>query len=161
MMENGKYTLEDLARGDKAEALFRQGYNCAQAVLLAFEDVTGLSLALSAKMASSFGGGIGRLREFCGALSGAEMVLGIVLGYENPETGSVKMEHYERVQALAMAFREEQGSWICRDQLHLEGASDPVPTPRTEAFYEERPCPKLVNTAAKAVSAMLREAGKL
>ena len=89
------------------------------------------------------------------------MVLGLVLGYGTPESGNVKMEHYERVQTLAKAFREEQGSWICRDQLHLEGAENPVPTPRTKAFYEERPCPRLVNTAAKAVSGMLREAGKL
>ena len=161
MNESKQYTAEDLARGEKAEALFRQGYNCAQAVLMTFEDVTGLPLELSAKIASSFGGGIGRLREFCGALSGAEMVLGLVLGYGTPESGNVKMEHYERVQALAKAFREEQGSWICRDQLHLEGAENPVPTPRTKAFYEERPCPRLVNTAAKAVSGMLREARKL
>lgn len=100
-----------------AKALFLEGYNCAQAVFCAFGDVTGLDRDTSARLASSFGGGLGRLREVCGAVSGAAMVLGAAKGYANPKDAKAKKEHYERVREFAGRFRDSEGSILCRELL--------------------------------------------
>ena len=108
-----------MTRAEHAAQLFYEGYNCAQAITVAFADVTGLDESFSAKMASSFGGGMGRMREVCGAFSGMLIVLGMLYGYDAAaETESAnKKLHYERVQALAERFRTEFGSIICRELL--------------------------------------------
>ena len=120
--------------GDKAVENFKKGYNCAQAVAVAFCDVTGLEEKVTARMVSSFGGGMGRMREVCGAVSGMLFVLGYLYGYDTPGDDKAKMEQYSTVQALAGAFREKNGSIICREILK-NPPSDPCPTPRNEAFY--------------------------
>jgi len=141
----------------KAAELFLSGANCAQAVVLAFEDVTGLEPELAAKMSSSFGGGMGRLREVCGAVSGMLMVLGIVYGYTEPgENDCNKKAHYQDVQALAGKFREEVGSIVCREILK-NPPSDPNPTPRTAEFYRQRPCARMVMTAARILDEYIAE----
>ena len=134
--------------GIKAAELFLGGYNCAQAVAVAFCDLTGLEEKQAAKMASAFGGGMGRLREVCGAVSGMLLVLGILDGYDDPADDAAKKALYSRVQALARAFREENGSIICRELLDNPPA-DPNPTPRTADFYTQRPCARMVLTAAR------------
>ena len=135
--------------GIKAAELFLSGSNCAQAVVVAFCDVTGLTPEFSAKMASSFGGGMGRLREVCGAVSGMLMVAGLLYGYEDPGEDDVnKKAHYQLVQELAGKFRERAGSIVCREILK-NPPSDPNPTPRTEEFYKKRPCARMVILAAK------------
>ena len=91
---------------EKARALFLEGYNCAQAVLCAFDDLTGLDRETSARLASSFGGGMGRMREVCGTVSGALLVLGILCGYADPGDRQAKTEHYHLVQEFARRFRE-------------------------------------------------------
>ena len=140
-----------------AAELFMQGYNCAQAVALAFSDVTGLDDEMSAKLAASFGGGIGRLREVCGAVSGMLMVAGLLYGYdENGENDCRKKEHYQLVQALAGQFREEVGSIVCRDILK-NPPSDPAPTPRTAEFYARRPCVRMVMTAARILDGYIAD----
>lgn len=131
-----------------AAELFLKGYNCAQAVAVAFSDVTGLDEKLSAKLISSFGGGMGRMREVCGAVSGMLMVAGYLYGYDDPQDNKAKMEHYALVQHLAGKFREQAGSIVCREILN-NPPSDPKPTPRTEAFYRQRPCARLVVLAAQ------------
>ena len=131
-----------------AAELFMQGYNCAQAITVAFSDVTGLDKAVSAKIASSFGGGMGRMREVCGAVSGMLMVAGILYGYDDPKAETAKKELYKLVQAQAGAFREEVGSIICREILK-NPPSDPNPSPRTAEYYAQRPCARMVYTAAK------------
>lgn len=131
-----------------AAELFLKGYNCAQAVAVAFSDVTGLDEKLSAKLISSFGGGMGRMREVCGAVSGMLMVAGCLYGYDDPQDNKAKMEHYALVQHLAGKFREQAGSIVCREILN-NPPSDPKPTPRTEAFYRQRPCARLVVLAAQ------------
>ena len=141
-----------------AEKLFYEGYNCFQSVFGAFTDVTGLNRETALRLASSLGGGVGRLREMCGALLGAEMVLGAQLGYDGPEKGSVKAQHYARVQELAYRFKREAGSYLCRELLGVDGAQDPVPEERTDTYYAERPCPRLVRLAARLTDEML--AGK-
>ena len=110
--------------GEKAKALFKeQGYNCAQAVFIAFNDLTGMDEISAARFASSFGGGMGRLREVCGAVSGCFMVLGALMGPEDPKDNTAKMAHYAVIQEAAKRFKEENGSYICRELLGLaEGA---------------------------------------
>ena len=133
----------------RAAELFCKGYNCAQAVTVAFCDVTGLSEEFSARLASSFGGGMGRMREVCGAVSGMLMVLGALYGYDDPgEKDRAKKAHYAMVQELAGKFRERNGSIICREILK-NPPSDPSPTPRTAEFYKNRPCARLVVCAAE------------
>lgn len=131
-----------------AAKLFYDGYSCSQAVAIAFCDVTGLEPSFTAKMASSFGGGFGRLREVCGAVSGMLLVAGILYGYERQDDSSGKKEHYARVQELAGYFREKIGSIVCRDILK-NPPTDPTPSPRTENYYKERPCVHMVITAAE------------
>ena len=142
--------------GIKAAELFMQGYNCAQAVAVAFCDLTGLEEKQAAKMASAFGGGMGRLREVCGAVSGMLLVLGILDGYDDPTNDAAKKALYSRVQELAREFREENGSIICRELLNNPPA-DPNPTPRTADFYTQRPCARMVLTAARILDEYLQQ----
>ncbi len=130
-----------------AAQLFMQQYNCAQAVSVAFCDLTGLDAELAARMASSFGGGLARMREVCGAVSGMALVLGLLYGYGTPGDDGEKKDHYARVQELAGRFREEAGSIICREILK-NPPTDPTPTPRTAEFYALRPCARMVYLAA-------------
>ena len=140
----------------KAAELFLSGSNCAQAVAVAFCDVTGLEPAFAAKMASSFGGGMGRLREVCGAVSGMLMVAGLIYGYEDPgENDCNKKAHYQLVQALCAAFREQTGSIVCREILK-NPPSDPNPTPRTAEFYRTRPCARMVLLAGQILDEYIK-----
>ena len=139
----------------KAAELFMEGYNCAQAVVVAFCDVTGMDEKQAARLASSFGGGMGRMREVCGAVSGMLMVAGDLYGYDSAASEG-KMKHYALVQDLAGKFREQAGSIICRDILK-NPPTDPNPTPRTAAFYKERPCARLVILAAQILDDYITE----
>ena len=141
---------------ERAVDLFVEGYNCAQAVAAAFGDLTGLDEKTAAKMASCFGGGMGRMREVCGAVSGMLMVAGILYGYDDPKATKEKRELYAQVQAMAGQFREELGSIVCRDLLK-NPPSDPTPTPRTEQFYKDRPCARMVATAARIMDEFIQE----
>ena len=134
--------------GEYAARLFFEGYNCAQAVMVAFCDVTGLEKDTAAKLASSFGGGMGRMREVCGAVSGMLMAAGWLYGYETPGDDKVKMAHYALVQELAGKFREQMGSIVCREILK-NPPSDPNPTPRTAEYYAQRPCTRMVMLATQ------------
>ena len=131
-----------------AAELFLKGYNCAQAVAVAFCDVTGLEEGFAAKMASSFGGGMGRMREVCGAVSGMLMVAGLLYGYDSNDDDKAKKEHYALVQQLAGKFREQVGSIVCREILK-NPPSDPNPTPRTAEYYAQRPCTRMVMLATQ------------
>jgi len=135
-------------RAERAAQLFLEGYNCAQAVAVAFSDLTGLSTEFSAKMASSFGGGMGRMREVCGAVSGMLLVTSLLYGYDKPEDEQGKKALYTLVQSLAGQFREQNGSIICRELLK-NPPNDPNPSPRTAEYYRQRPCAAMVYAAAK------------
>ena len=141
---------------EKAAELFLQGYNCAQAMMVAYCDVTGLTPEFAAKLSSSFGAGMGRMREVCGAVSGMLMVAGVLYGYDDPKATKEKRELYAQVQAMAGQFREELGSIVCRDLLK-NPPSDPNPTPRTEQFYKDRPCARMVATAARIMDEFIQE----
>ena len=140
--------------GMKAMELFVEGYNCAQAVAVAFCDATELDEKTTAKTVSPFGGGMGRMREVCGAVSGMFFVLGQLYGYDNAETGAPKKELYAQVQDLAAQFREACGSIICRDLMD-NPPTDPNPSPRTAEYYRDRPCAILVKTAAELMDAFI------
>ena len=118
-------------------------------MILAFNDITGLDDKTALRLSSPFGGGIGRMREVCGAVSGMYMVLGLLYGYEEPgEKDCNKKALYKEVQDLADKFRAECGSILCREILK-NPPSDPNPTPRTAEFYAKRPCARMVMTAAR------------
>lgn len=144
-----------MTRAEHAAELFANGYNCAQAVALAFCDLTGFSKEQTAKMLAPFGGGFGRLREVCGAVSGMTFVYGCLYGYEvpNPEA---QMKVYETEQALAAQFKEKAGSIVCREILK-NPPSDPVPSPRTEEYYASRPCVRMVYTAANILESYITQ----
>ena len=142
--------------GMKAAELFLGGYNCAQAVVVAFCDELGMTEAQAARMASSFGGGMGRMREVCGAVSGMLLVAGILYGYDTPGDDVSKKRHYTLVQQLAGQFREEVGSIVCREILK-NPPSDPNPTPRTAEFYKTRPCARMVLLAGNILDAYMAE----
>ena len=143
-------------RAKKARDYFLEGYNCSQSVVVAFSDLTGLDEQFSARMASSFGGGMGRMREVCGAVSGMLLVAGILYGYKGNEGDEAKKAHYALVQNLAGQFREKVGSIVCREILKNPPA-DPVPSPRTEEYYKQRPCARMVFLAAQILDDYLLE----
>ncbi len=148
-----------------AKQLFLKGYNCAQAVFCAYTDITGYDIDTSARMSSSFGGGLGRLRETCGAVSAAALVLGIVYGYDDPDDYEGKKQHYALVREFARRFKEKNQSIICRELLTAAGLnpeSGGKPEPRSEDFYQKRPCPRLVYDAALILDEILeqKEAGQ-
>ena len=142
--------------GMKAMVLFVEGYNCAQAVAVAFCDITGLDEKTTARMVSPYGGGMGRLREVCGAVSGMFFVLGYLYGYDNADADETKKELYGRVQELAGQFREKCGSIICRELLD-NAPSDPNPSPRTAEYYATRPCTRFVMQAARILDEYIAE----
>ena len=143
---------------DEAQRLFLEGYNCAQAVFCAFCDETGLSLENAARLSSSFGGGMGRLREVCGTVSGALMALGMLRGYSDPADPQAKAEHYRLVQQYAQRFREINGTIICRELLKdVPVTPGGVPETRTPEFYRRRPCLRLAGEAAGLLEQMLQE----
>ena len=145
-MEENKYSK-------KAGELFRQGYNCAQSVFCAFADEVGMDFNTALKLSSSFGGGMGRLREVCGAVSAMFMIAGLKYGYTTPNNDTIKAEHYERIQKLAEEFKKKNKTIICRELLGLDVKQDsPIPEKRTEQYYKSRPCEKLVMEAAEIIS---------
>ncbi len=143
---------------EKAKQYFEEGYNCAQAVFLAFSDVTGLDEKTSLMLSSSFGGGMGRLREVCGAVSGAFIAAGVLFGYTSPDDDNTKKEHYALVQEIAKRFKERNNTIICRELLQ-KTANDtlPNPTPRTEEFYKTRPCVRFVMDASEIFDEIIEE----
>ncbi len=135
---------------DKAVNNFKTGYNCAQSVFLAFAEDFGFDKNTALKLSSSFGGGMGRLREVCGAVSAMFAIAGLKYGYIEPDNDEIKGEHYARIQSLAEKFKAKHETIICRELLGLEdGADSPLPSKRTEQYYQERPCEFFIRTAAE------------
>lgn len=137
-------------KADRAEELFRMGYNCSQSVYAAFADELGMSVEEAAKRASPFGAGFGKLREVCGAVSGMMLVLGDWCGYRYPEDAAGKKALYALVQRLCASFAATEGSLICRELLGLEPEADlEEPAVRTEEYYQSRPCINACRRAAE------------
>ena len=144
-------------RADRAEALFRQGYNCSQSVFAAFADVVGMSVEEAAQLASPFGAGFGKLREVCGAVSGMTMLAGKLKGYSDPKAREEKVALYKLIQKMCAEFEEKEGSIICRELLGLEKGEDlGEPAVRTEEYYRSRPCVGACRTAAEIAEKYLQ-----
>jgi len=136
---------------------FEAGYNCSQAVFMAYSDLYGIETETAAKMATSFGGGMGRLREVCGAVSGMFMVLGMHYPFIDTTDKAAKNTNYKAVQRTANAFKTEMGSYICADLLKLKHVpQNPESSERNEAYYKSRPCTRCVANAARIVGNEIR-----
>ncbi len=147
-----------MTKRELGEGYFKNGYNCAQAVALAFEKETGLDKDFIAKALSGYGGGFGRMREVCGAVNGMVFVLNILKGYTSPTNDGEKTSHYKEVQYVMKAFKEKNGSYICRELLSLpDGNSEPTPEKRTQAYYKKRPCALLVGDACEILENYLNK----
>lgn len=147
-----------MTRREAAMANFLKGYNCSQAITLAFADLVDIDEKTLLQMASSFGGGMGRLREVCGSVSGMFMIAGLLYGYDGPETGDVKAQHYARIQELAKRFEEKHRTIICREMLGLSVRHDsPVPEARTQEYYKKRPCAEIIGDAAEILEQYINE----
>ncbi len=151
-MENAK------SRGDIATELFLKGYNCSQSVVGAFADRFDMDFETLMKLSSSFGGGMGRLREVCGAVSGMFIVIGYLKGYSSPDDFEAKKEHYAIIQYLAQDFKNEHETIICRELLqNIKKTDGGIPEKRTPQYYKERPCAAFVYTAAEVLDKYLKE----
>ncbi len=147
---------------EKAKELFYGGCNCAQAVFCAFCDEMKIDEKTAMRLSSSFGGGVSRLREICGAVSAMALTAGYLYGYDDPCAREEKAEHYKRVQFMAEEFKQKCGSIVCRELLKLrqEGASDPVPEERTGEYYKRRAgCVKCVGAAAAITEKLIENNG--
>ena len=144
-----------MTKKELAETNFINGCNCAQAVLSAFSKEIGLSEEACRKLASSFGGGMGRMRLTCGAFTAMLMVVGLKKGYSDISDYEAKSSHYKLVQELAAEFIKSHGSLSCRELLGGNADSSSTPTPRTAEFYETRPCKKIIGETAESLEKIL------
>ncbi len=138
-------------RIEKAIELFKEGYNCSQSVVAAFADMYGLTPEQALKVSASFGGGIGRMRQTCGAACGLFMLAGLETGCTEGKNREGKEANYKVVQELAEEFRKRNGSLICAELLGLSKTAPTPATPeaRTAEYYKKRPCVKMVEEAAR------------
>ena len=145
-------------KAETAEELFREGYNCAQSVAGAFCEEIGIDFNTAVRMVSGFGGGIGRMREVCGAVSGMTFVIGILMGYDDPKDVDGKKDLYAVIQTLCKGFKDITGSVICRELLSKKDAADdsPQPAERTAEYYRQRGCAGYVACAAGILEEYLR-----
>lgn len=146
-------------RIQRAVDLFKNGYNCSQSVTAAFADLYGFTEEQALRMSASFGGGIGRMRETCGAACGLFILAGLVTGSVDGKDQESKAQNYALVQELAAKFKEHNGSLLCRELMELRKNTpvSPVPEARTEQYYAGRPCIKIVEDAARIWSEYLQK----
>ena len=149
-------TINIEERVERARNYFLEGYNCAQAVVMAFDDVMAMDVVTLARLAAPFGGGMGRMREVCGTVSGMTMVAGAIEPSVDPKNMSQRQANYALVQAFAERFRNENGDIVCRRLLGLEPmverAETAMPSERTAEYYKKRPCVEYVACAARIVA---------
>ena len=150
------FTKEEIElRVERAKALFKQGFNCSQAVCAACADIYGIDEQTALRIAASFGGGIGRMRQTCGAACGMFILAGLENGSATPGDAEGKKQNYTLVQDLAAKFKQENGSLICAELLGIAPKpQEPTPEARTENYYQKRPC---VDMVANAVRIYLEE----
>lgn len=156
----------------KAKRLFKEGgFNCCQAVVLAYNDLFGLPDETAAALSSGFGGGMGRLREVCGSVSGMVLLAGLLKPACDPSDKAARTGNYALVQEVAGEFKALNGSIICKELLGLGGAAStsvpatadihgipesPVPSDRTPEYYKKRPCEELVGISARIIGEKIK-----
>ena len=153
-------------RVEKAMRLFKEGgYNCCQAVVLAYNDVFGIDDTTAAALSSGFGGGMGRMREVCGSVSGMVLLAGLLKPATDPTDTAARTGNYALVQEVAADFKALNGSIICKELLGLSPTAaatvnpsdihgipeSPVPSDRTPEYYKKRPCEELVGISARII----------
>lgn len=154
------------SKREKAMALFKEGYNCSQAVFAAYAEDYGMDQELALRLAASFGGGMGRMREVCGAFSGMLLVAGLETGATEGKDVDGKKANYDLVQRLGDIFKEKNGSLYCRELLGLvpmgsagmnqaHKFQDTTPQKRTDEYYKKRPCVELVGLACDILDEQL------
>lgn len=146
----------------QAVANFNAGYNCSQSVVLAFADLYNLDRETALHASASFGAGIGRMRMTCGAACGMFFLAGFEKAAMKGEDRVSKSENYKLVQELARQFKEENGSIICAELLGL-GKNHVITAEaekRTPEYYKKRPCPRMVECAARIFANYLMSKGK-
>ena len=157
-MSHDYSTLDVATRAEQAVAYFKSGYNCAQAVYMAYSDLFGMDSKTAATIAAPMGAGIGRMREVCGTVTGAALVAGLAIPCDDPHDLASKTRCYALVQQVADRFRQENGSIICRELLGVAPVKEsPVPSPRTDAYYKKRPCVELVRMSATFIGEELKK----
>ena len=148
--------INPIERAERAKVLFNEGYNCAQSVALAYADITPLDEQMVATITASFGGGLGRLREVCGAVSGMAFVASFISPCPTSTDAVAKKQNYALVQEFAEKFRQQNGNIVCRSLLGLDHPKDdPTPSARTAEYYKKRPCAEYVYDAALIVGEYL------
>ncbi len=153
-MDSVKFSAEE--RAERAKAFFNEGYNCAQSVAMAYADIANLDEKMVATITASFGGGMGRLREVCGAVSGMAFVASFLSPCPTADNAEAKKANYALVQEFAEKFRQQNGNIVCRSLLGLDQPKDePTPSPRTTEYYQKRPCAEYVYDAALIVGKYL------
>lgn len=146
------------SRVEEAVRTFESGYTCAQSVFVTYADLFGLDRETALKLTSPMGGGIGRMREVCGAVSSMALLAGLKEGNTDPDNEQGKERIYLLTRQLADQFKERHGTIICRELLRMEGMEESAkPSERTEEYYRTRPCSRLVATAAKIIEEILLE----
>lgn len=143
-------------RVERARNYFLEGYNCAQAVVMAFDDIMAMDVETLARLAAPFGGGMGRMREVCGTVSGMTFVAGALAPSSDPKNLEERKNNYALVQEFADAFRCENGDIVCRRLLGLEPmvekSETAMPSERTAEYYKKRPCVEYVACAARIIA---------
>lgn len=146
------------SRVEEAVKTFESGYTCAQSVFVTYADLFGLDRETALKLTSPMGGGIGRMREVCGAVSSMALLAGLKEGNTDPDNEQGKERIYLLTRQLADKFKDRHETIICRELLRMEGMEESAkPSERTEEYYRTRPCSRLVATAAKIIEEILLE----
>lgn len=143
----------------RAKELFLEGYNCAQSVFVAFCHRFNMDEETAKKISAGLGGGVGRMREVCGAVSGAAMVLGSIVAPTNGSDSTSKQKNYELVREFAERFKKRNKTVVCRELLELGAKMESTAKPdeRTSEYYKNRPCLKMVEDAAEIVAELIEE----
>lgn len=136
-------------RAEKAYGYFMEGFTCSQSLFAAFADIFGFDKETALKTAAGLGGGVGRMREVCGVITSASMILGLMYGATEGCDRESKAFTYEKVRQFAERFKAIEGTIICRELLGLDKAEDShIPGERTKEYYATRPCPRITREAA-------------
>ena len=148
-----------MSEKERAVELFKEGFNCSQSVFTAFAYRFGMDEETALKVSAGLGGGLGRMREVCGAVSGGAMVIGSICSATEGKDGDSKQKNYELVREFAEKFAKENGSIICRELLELDVKMEKSAKPeeRTAQYYKKRPCVELVECAARIIEEMIKE----
>jgi C_GCAxxG_C_C family probable redox protein len=156
------HSIDIAARTEQAVANFKAGYNCCQSVVMAYADLYKVDVETLKTLAAPLGGGMGRLREVCGAVSGMFLILGLEHPATNPDDKATKTACYEAVQRTGLTFKEKMGSYICADLLKLKRVPQtPTPDDRNADYYAKRPCAYFVAQAATILGHELKKDGIL